>query len=422
MSAGIESAQPLAKFGTVWRLRGEASAESDPVGVRRLRLGDSVYVGETIQTHSTGEAVLRTEDAGLVALRPGASFIIDQYAARGQTSDRFDLRLLAGSLRIISGWVARVNPDNYRIRTATATIGIRGTDHEPYVLSREFAQTLKAREGTYDKVNRGGTTLEAQGSNLEIAPGQVGFAPARTDLRERGLFTILLPVILDVIPDFYVPGAFDAELEVLSLRSEVEGMRAYHDRRSAPIPQERDKKSGKSSAIVPPYDRPTTEPKKEAALGITASGVPSSGPSDVAASACNDSEIASKWLAQFDTSVLERRAQSIVNMFAPEATVRAHARKADGSYATIEMGRDVLAQSTIEALRGLTDYSQRRISVETSIVRTTANECFQINVRSVVIERGRQGNMPYQIEAMEEYVLEYRDRTWLAISASTTQQ
>jgi hypothetical protein len=214
--APAPAADEPAPFATVWRLRGDLRAAGPAGAERSLREGDSVRVGERLRAAATGEAVLKTADAGYLAVRPGAEFVAERFAAEGGPGDNLTLRLVSGGLRIITGWIGRLNRAGHRVVTPTATIGIRGTDHEPYVVSAELARTLSQRAGTYDKVNRGGTTLEVDGNAIDIDTGKVGFVRAATPYKSRALMTLLLPVLLDKVPDFYVPGAFDAELDALA--------------------------------------------------------------------------------------------------------------------------------------------------------------------------------------------------------------
>ena len=134
---------------------------------------DAVHVGERVRAPALAEAVLKTEDAGFLAIRPNTDFVAERYAAEDKPTDNFTVRLLTGSLRLVTGWLGRTNRAGSKVITPTATIGIRGTDHEPYVLSAELATSTSNREGTYDKVNRGGTTMEVGENKLDIDAGRV---------------------------------------------------------------------------------------------------------------------------------------------------------------------------------------------------------------------------------------------------------
>ncbi|MBL8484991.1 MAG: hypothetical protein JNJ60_22535, partial [Rhodocyclaceae bacterium] len=221
-----DAVAPAERYASVWRVNGEVSATSaDGQRQRRLREGDAIYVGERVRAGDAADAVLRTADAGYVAIRPRAEFVTESYSARGTAKDHFSLRLVSGALRLITGWIGHVNRPGQRVLTPTATIGVRGTDHEPYVLSVELATSFSQKAGTYDKVNRGGTTLEAGGKSVDIDPGRAGFVRAGSSVRTRALMTLLLPVLLDKVPDFYVPGRFDAELDALTENAADEALR-----------------------------------------------------------------------------------------------------------------------------------------------------------------------------------------------------
>jgi len=246
-AAAAESATAAAgsakRYATVLRVRGAVVASGGSVRERQLREGDAVYVGERVHAAALAEAVLRTDDAGFIAVRPNTDFVAERFAAEDKPTDNFAVRLLTGSLRVISGWISRTNRAGHQVVTQTATIGIRGTDHEPYVLSAELAASTANREGTYDKVNRGGTTMQVGENTLDIDAGRVGFVrapaapkPSRPGFRERALMTILLPVLLDKVPNFYVPGAFDAELDRYAQTADQDALRQLEERRKAPPP------------------------------------------------------------------------------------------------------------------------------------------------------------------------------------------
>ena len=159
-------------------------------------------VGEELRSTSTGEAVLKIEDAGIVAICSNTTLVALRLSAQDKPSDGMTLQLLVGSLRLISGWIGRTNRTGSTVVTSSATIGIRGTDHEPYVLSPEMAVTAANKEGTNDKVNRGGTTMQVSDQSLDIGTGKVGLVrSSAADHRSRALLTLLLSMLLDKIPD-----------------------------------------------------------------------------------------------------------------------------------------------------------------------------------------------------------------------------
>ena len=364
------------RFATVLRVRGEVVASGGSTGKERtLREGDAVYVGERVRAPALAEAVLKTEDAGFLAIRPSTDFVAERYAAEDKPTDTFTVRLLTGSLRLVSGWLGRTNRAGNKVVTPTATIGIRGTDHEPYVLSAELAAATSNREGTYDKVNRGGTTMEVGENKLDIDAGRVGFVRAAggKGFKERALMTVLLPVLLEKVPSFYLPGEFDPELDKLSEAADQDSLRALEQRRKAAAP----------------------------------------------AAQCAPGKLARTWLKQLDGAVVKRDAKAILDLFAADVAVRANVRDKDGALTGVDLSRDEMAQSTVAAMKGLTNYKQRRVTTDAA---AEGDGCTRLTVKSVVIEQGRQSGKSYRFEAVEEYVLELRAGKWLAVKAVTTQK
>ena len=376
-AAGAD-APAAGRFGSVWRIRGEVTATKAGLPTRKLREGDPVYVGERLRAGGEAEAVLRTEDAWIVAVRPNTEFVAERFAAEDKPTDGFTVRLVTGSLRLISGWIGQTNRSGQNIVTASATIGIRGTDHEPYVPSADLAKQTSNPEGTYDKVNRGGTTLKVGENKLDINPGQVGFARTPPKTKERALLTILLPVLLDKVPSFYVPGEFDSELDRYSQSADQEAKRALEQKRKSP---------------------------------------------DGGAAQCAPVDIAKTWLAQLDGAIQKGDALAVIGMFAQEATVKANVKEKDGKLASVDLSRDELVQSTITAIKGLKDYRQRRIWTEARLTDLAGSAtCDSISLRSAVVEQGKQSGKPYRFESIEQYTLSLKNGKWLAVKAETTQQ
>ncbi len=413
---------PAAKrFGVVWRIRGEVTSTLGDAGnARTLRLGAPVFVGDHVRAAATGEAVLKTDDAGWLAIRPGAYFVPERYAADGQTTDHQTLRLITGAIRVIHGWIGHVNRPDVRVLTATVTIGIRGTDHEPYVLSAEMAAATSNREGTYDKVNRGSIAMGPDEQALVVPAGRVGFAPALPPAPEpgtiapRGLLTLLLPVLMDKVPGFYVPGRFDAELDRLSRNAEAVSRKELERKQktspAAPATAAAPAKATPAAPAVAPSAAPAPTPGAPAATSALPAG-------------CVPETIARDWLARFDGAIVRRDVKGIISLFAPEVVVRANVRRADGGTSSVNFGRDELAKSAVASVSRLTNYQQRRISLEATVeTANTAASCSRVRMRSVSIEQGQQAGRPYRFEALEEYLLELRDGNWLAVTAETTQR
>jgi len=95
---------------------------------RELKQGGFVYVNDEILTSARSFAVLQFTDGAKVTVRPNSNLIIEAYLYAGNDSDEATLSLVSGGLRIITGAMAKTNPEKYKVRTPVALMGVRGTE------------------------------------------------------------------------------------------------------------------------------------------------------------------------------------------------------------------------------------------------------------------------------------------------------
>lgn len=167
--------------------------------------GAKVLEGDAIVTGANGHAQLLMADQALISLRPDSNLRFDtyRYAGKEDGSEKGVLGLIKGGFRTLTGLIGRANKNNYLVRTPTATIGIRGTDHEPYYIPPEgWPAAPEADPGTYSRVNAGSTFLQTEGGRLELEANQVGFVPPNPQAQ---------PLRLDQMPAFMRPPASQGE-------------------------------------------------------------------------------------------------------------------------------------------------------------------------------------------------------------------
>ena len=175
----VTTSAAASDFGQVELVEGDVIVRTADGRASSPKVGDTIPEGAEIDTGKDGELHVATTDSGYVALRPDTQLRVTQYVAEGNALDTQVLSLLRGTFRSITGWIGRDTPDRYRITTPTATIGVRGTDHEPAYIPPDDASTAPGDDrapGTYDKVNEGGSFIENDAGRVEIGASQSGFA------------------------------------------------------------------------------------------------------------------------------------------------------------------------------------------------------------------------------------------------------
>src|SRR5512135_2793141 len=133
----------------------------------------AIESGAMVVTGFNGRAVLRFDDNQVVALGANTTFRIDEYRydAAKPSEGRVLLDLVKGTLRAITGLIARANHQAFALRVPQATIGIRGTD---FLVGTGNQLFVSVNSGEIAVTNDGGTTL--------FGPGQLGGATSTTSL------------------------------------------------------------------------------------------------------------------------------------------------------------------------------------------------------------------------------------------------
>lgn len=198
LGAGSALAQnPVPVAGQVMVTTGSVKVIDAQGRERVLEKGGEVRSGDRILTGDNGLVQVRMQDGGYLSIRASTEMAIDGFVhdEKDQNNSRFLVNLIKGGFRSITGLIGRSNPNAYKVTAGTATIGIRGTDHEPMMVvpGPPNIPVINA-PGVYDKVNSGETFIQNERGILSLKPGQIGFAPVRPDLP---------PQVVLKIPDFY---------------------------------------------------------------------------------------------------------------------------------------------------------------------------------------------------------------------------
>jgi len=188
--------------GKVELVEGDVTVYDQAKKPRKVAVGDTIHEGEGIVTGKDGELHLNMEDGGFIAVRPNTKMSIAAYRAEGDDSDKGVFSLLQGTFRSVTGWIGKFNPRSYQVRTPTATIGVRGTDHEPLVIPQG---SKEGEPGSYDKVNVGSSFIQTKHGSIDVKPNQAAFAP----LHGRPV-----PRVLPQVPAFFKATRHEAAIAV----------------------------------------------------------------------------------------------------------------------------------------------------------------------------------------------------------------
>ena len=160
--------------GKVVSVAGRAAAATLDGDIRNLGSGGAVNTGDTVVTSRNSYVRLKLVDGASVILRPNSRFQIEDYnVAEDEQENRSVFNLIKGGFRAVTGLIGKRNRRGVRVRTAVATIGIRGTNWE--VVNCAGGSCGSNPDGDYYTVYEGGITVTNNNGSLDINPGDYGY-------------------------------------------------------------------------------------------------------------------------------------------------------------------------------------------------------------------------------------------------------
>jgi len=117
-----------ARIGTFKQVQGDAWIGAGTAR-RAAQPGAGVAVVDRLSTGPQGAATLTLKDGTVLTMGPGTVMDLSQFQFDATTQQgNFLLDLLRGSVRVVTGLLAKVNPELFKVQTPTSVVGVRGTD------------------------------------------------------------------------------------------------------------------------------------------------------------------------------------------------------------------------------------------------------------------------------------------------------
>ena len=171
------AADPADPAGQVASATGQVTAAGPDGDIRELKPESPVFSGDIINTGPNSRVRIVFSDNSVIALRPSTRFVIENYQHTGDPQqDQSAFALVRGGFRAVTGAIGQSNHDNYKIETPTATIGIRGTDHQGRFCAGDCFDLADIGiaappDGLYTATSVGRTLV----GNQEFGAGEYGF-------------------------------------------------------------------------------------------------------------------------------------------------------------------------------------------------------------------------------------------------------
>jgi hypothetical protein len=165
-----------AAAGEVLHVSGTLSVMRPNGAILVLGQKSEVFQGDVLSTQKDSYAQINFSDGSSLTMRPLTQMKVDAYSyvADKPEADGVFFRLFKGGMRTVTGLIGkRGNQNAYRIGTATATIGIRGSIGDTIACAPSCDGVVKGGEtlqpGTHHETHSGVYTMQID--NVKAADG-----------------------------------------------------------------------------------------------------------------------------------------------------------------------------------------------------------------------------------------------------------
>lgn len=127
-AAAFAAASHAQDVGQIKNLSGAVHVERDGQKLAATS-GMGVRQSDVLVTGTDGTVGVTFLDNSLLSLGPRSTLAIDRFKFDTTTHDgQFDTSLKRGTLAVVSGRIVQRSPEQMRVRTPSAIMGVRGTE------------------------------------------------------------------------------------------------------------------------------------------------------------------------------------------------------------------------------------------------------------------------------------------------------
>jgi opacity protein-like surface antigen len=180
--AGSDAVLAQGRIGTAVRVVNQVTADKS-----LIITGDGVSQNQTVEVAPDSLGELKLDDSTKVALGPGAKLVLDKFVYDpNKSSGDVAVSLTKGAFRFITGAAEK---KNYKIKTPSAAISVRGTVFDIYI-APDGGEWLLLHEGSIKVCNARSecSVLENPCQVLQLSPagvvGRPGFFSAQPGSKE----------------------------------------------------------------------------------------------------------------------------------------------------------------------------------------------------------------------------------------------
>lgn len=192
-------------IGEITALKGIVTVRHADGTKDELVEGFAVFQGDVLETGSDGSFSITFVDDTNFTMGSNGRAVLDEliFNPDSSSSNGMGISLLQGAFSLVSGQIAKDDPDSVSIKTPVGTIGIRGTSWSGKILQQGEQSAFTLFSGAIVVANEGGSTLLTVANQTVLVTSNF-IAPSPPQVLTEGQLIDLYGGVLNLInPDWF---------------------------------------------------------------------------------------------------------------------------------------------------------------------------------------------------------------------------
>ena len=161
-----------ADIGTVMVVKGQAQVNRSEQMLDAIS-GMKLLKADEIVTKAKSRVQVMLLDNTVITIGANSSFKFNDISFDGSSESKADMKASRGFFRCVTGEIAKVAPERFKVKTASATIGIRGTDFSGEIMPKReiircYSGVITVQYASYFKEIKAGKMIELRQNEINI--------------------------------------------------------------------------------------------------------------------------------------------------------------------------------------------------------------------------------------------------------------
>ncbi len=138
-------------------------------GTLDIENGMALNVKDKIITSEKSQVQVILKDNTVVTIGPKSTFVFDAFTFGGKDDSEVKMHIDRGFFRSVTGKIGKLAPERFKVKTVSATIGIRGTDFSARV--SENKETISCYHGSINIIFNNATYVVNAHGTMKLSDG-----------------------------------------------------------------------------------------------------------------------------------------------------------------------------------------------------------------------------------------------------------